>query len=179
VCRSGVKYRVSSNFYAGGVVFSRSRRPRRNGESDSYNEAATAIVADRRRRKRCNAPLECRSGSLRAGSYLCAALGAAEGRSRKERGRREGARRSARVHTPLRYSPVRILGILQRVNTDARWSPPADFFFPLLLIFLHPRDPTAPPSAVSLRSTHSPFLRLPFSSASPSPRLYTRRQTRR
>jgi len=44
---------------------------------------------------------------------------------------------------------------------------------------LPPARSNPPPPATSLRSAHSPFLRLPFSPASPSPRLHTRRQTRR
>lgn len=68
--------------------------------------------------------LECRSGSLRADSYLCAALGARK-RERRVGGRQredeeEGSCSTRAAHTPLRYSPVRILEILQRVNTAAR-----------------------------------------------------------
>jgi len=83
--------------------FFRSRRPRRNGESHSYNEAAMAIAADRRRRKRCNAALECRSGSLRAGSYLCAALGPRRD-DRGGEGKAGGCTFIARAH-PLTVQP--------------------------------------------------------------------------
>ena len=57
-------------------------------------------------------PLECRSGSLRADSYLCAAPEARDGLQRKrktkarEREKEGGGRRetAARMYTPLRYS---------------------------------------------------------------------------
>ncbi|KYN10854.1 hypothetical protein ALC57_17054 [Trachymyrmex cornetzi] len=88
-------------------------------------------------------PLECRSGSLRADSYLCAAPEARDGlqterkTEERERERIEEGNCSTCAH-PLTVQymlspPVRILEILQRVNTGVRMqaplysSPPADF----------------------------------------------------
>jgi len=86
-------------------------------------------------------PLECRSGSLRADSYLCATPEARDGlqtkRKTEERERIEKGNCSTCVH-PLTVQymlspPVRILEILQRVNTGMRMqallysSPRADF----------------------------------------------------
>lgn len=86
--------------------------------------------------------------------------------------------------------PVRILEILQRVNTGVRMqaplcsSPPADFFssfvfFAMFPCFLHP--PATPPSLTSSpSSSFSSTLNAPrgfFFTVSPSPRLHAKANT--
>jgi len=144
-------------------------------------------------------PLECRSGSLRADSYLCATPEARDGlqtkRKTEERERIEKGNCSTCVH-PLTVQymlspPVRILEILQRVNTGMRMqallysSPPADFssFFVFFATYsLASFIPLQHSTSVSYflpHRRHSLLRSLLFAISFSSRRDYTRRQTRR